>query len=224
MACFGYDSVTALNLRNGRRRWTVPVDIEDGIGIGIAAEGNRVITVNETTVSALGARSGRRIWTHRADFAHSPQVCYGLVFFCDFPGTVHALRADNGQPVWKKPIAESVFESFGFGSGGGLVYFGTPEGDILALRAATGELMWSRRLGSRASRNQWNALGVSVDKLLVGATDQHVYALHRSDGRTMWTYPADVTIRTSAPVAVEKMVFIGTSDGFVKAIDPPGDG
>ncbi|WP_412515961.1 PQQ-binding-like beta-propeller repeat protein [Actinomadura madurae] len=219
-ACFGYDSVTALDRADGDRRWNARVKTE----LGIAVTEDLVITVDRTKVSALDAGSGRPRWTCPAYWAHYPQASYGLVFFCDGRGTVHALRADTGALVWKKRMGETVYESFGFGSGGGVVHFGTAAGDVSAVRAATGEVVWSRRVGPRASRNTWNALGTTGDRVYVGCADRNVYALDAADGHTVWTYPADVTVRTSAPVAIGGSVFIGTAGGYVRALSPPGGG
>lgn len=216
-ACFGYDSVTALDRDSGDRRWNAAVKTD----LGIAVAGDLVIAVDRTKVSALDVASGRPRWTYPVQWAHYPQACYGLVFVCDGPGTVHALRADTGALAWKKHMGDTVYESFGFGSGGGVVHFGTAAGDVSAIRAATGEVVWSRRVGPQASRNQWNALGTTGDTVYVGCADRNVYALDAADGHTVWTYPADVTVRTSAPVAIGGSVFIGTAGGYVRALTPP---
>uniref|UniRef100_UPI0015F10879 outer membrane protein assembly factor BamB family protein n=1 Tax=Streptomyces phytophilus TaxID=722715 RepID=UPI0015F10879 len=222
VACYGYDSVTALDLDDGRPRWTAPVKSE----LGVAADRDLVIAATETTVSALDVSSGRSTWTREVNWGHYPEACYGLVFVCDAEGAVHALRAADGVPAWKRPVSDTVQPSFGFSSGGGVVYFGTAEGDILALRATTGEVVWKRRLGPESSsRNQWNALGAAGDMLYVGGADRNVRALRGSDGRTEWTYPADVTVRTSAPVTIDGgMTFIGTAEGFVEALSSPAGG
>ncbi|WP_372509201.1 outer membrane protein assembly factor BamB family protein [Actinomadura madurae] len=62
------------------------------------------------------------------------------------------------------------------------------------------------------------------DRVYVGCADRNVYALDAADGHTVWTYPADVTVRTSAPVAIGGSVFIGTAGGYVRALTPPGGG
>ncbi|MUN38377.1 outer membrane protein assembly factor BamB family protein [Actinomadura litoris] len=217
VSCFGYETVTALDARTGRRRWTTRVGAE----MGIAVDGDLVVAADRKAVSALDAGTGRLRWRYPATWAHYPQACYGQVFVCDGPGTVHALRADTGAPVWKRQIGNDVYESSGFAAGAGLLYFGTAAGDVLALRAATGEPVWSRRLFATTSRNQWNALGVDGGTVYVGCADHHVYALDAADGHTRWRYPADVTIRTSAPVAVGGSVFVGTADGSVLALTPP---
>ncbi|WP_372510419.1 outer membrane protein assembly factor BamB family protein [Actinomadura madurae] len=91
-----------------------------------------------------------------------------------------------------------------------------------AVRAATGEVVWSRRVGPRASRNTWNALGTAGDRVYVGCADRNVYALDAADGHTVWTYPADVTVRTSAPVAIGGSVFIGTAGRIRAGPHPTG--
>ncbi|WP_242902761.1 serine/threonine-protein kinase [Actinomadura terrae] len=217
VSCIGHGTVTALDARTGRRRW----DARVGAEYGVAAGDDVVVAVDRSTVSALDAGTGRLRWTYPARFGHFPQACYGLVFACDGPGAVHALRADTGALVWKRQIHEDVFDGSGFAAGHGLVYYGTPTGDVLALRAATGEQVWTRRLFGSTSRNQWNALGVAGNTVYVACADRNVYALDAADGHTRWRYPADVTIRTSAPVAVGGSVFIGTANGSVVALTPP---
>src|SRR5690606_23305850 len=65
-ACFGYDTVTALDRKDGDRRWSARVKAE----LGIALAEDLVITFDRTTVSALDLGNGRPRWTYPAEWAH----------------------------------------------------------------------------------------------------------------------------------------------------------
>jgi outer membrane protein assembly factor BamB len=110
-------------------------------------------------------------------------------------------------------------------SAAGLVYATTGPGTTYALRAATGATVWRRRLGTpaEAAYGYPSVLGHARGTLYVGGNDRTVYALDAATGRPRWTYPAEVAL-TTAPVATAGLVFIGTRDGYVRALVPPNGG
>ena len=81
----------------------------------------------------------------------------GVVYFPDWGGYLHALKASTGAAVWSKPIS-----AFGLPSStharttpavvNGTLYVGTQEGAwLLAINAATGNLIWKTQLESPAN-------------------------------------------------------------------------
>ncbi|WP_344324028.1 PQQ-binding-like beta-propeller repeat protein [Streptomyces macrosporus] len=220
VVCFGHGRIRALGAADGQPRWTADVGAEGGL----AAVDGTVAAVNDAELVGLDADSGRTGWTYRLDQGLPPRTGNGLVFLCDRHGTLHAVRADSGEGVWRRSVGGVNFGS-GLQPGDGMLYVGGGGGDVLALEAETGEIVWSRRLGRNegAPYGHSNALGLSGDTLYVGCTDRTAYALDAADGRVLWTHPADVTL-TSGPVAAAGLVFVGTRDGHVQALEAPNGG
>ncbi|MEQ7123860.1 PQQ-binding-like beta-propeller repeat protein [Actinopolymorpha sp. B11F2] len=216
VVCFGGDRIRALGVRDGRPRWTVDVSADNGL-----AAGDGLVAAVGAGLVGLDARAGRRRWTYAVDDGLYPHVAYGHVFLCDGSGTLHAVRADNGQPAWQRPNSHS---SLGLQFGAGMLYLGTIDGNVFALDAATGSQVWSRRLGrgEGAAFRQANALRLSGDRLYAACPNQTVYALDAANGLVLWTYDIDPTL-SSGPVSTAGLVFVGTS-GQVHALVPPTGG
>jgi len=102
-------------------------------------------------------------WTYitEGDVSARAAVVAGVVYFPDWGGWLHAVRASTGLPAWKVDLA-----SYGLtGSADGryhsrttpavvkgVIYLGTQEGAwLLAISATTGALLWKTQLESAAS-------------------------------------------------------------------------
>jgi outer membrane protein assembly factor BamB len=142
-------------------------------------------------------------------------VAYGLVFAYDQNATLLALRADTGALAWQLADANGDWLAFG----NGVAYLG---GQVRAYTAATGEPLWSAPIGTTQSASpRGNTIAVDGSTLYIGSPDRHVYGLDAATGHVSWTYAEDVTL-TSAPAVGGGLVFIGTHDGYVACISPPG--
>jgi outer membrane protein assembly factor BamB len=208
-------TVTALDVRNGRTRWTAPASSKRDVATGddvVAAAGDDVVT-------GLDAGDGRKRWTHKTDDGRFPQFGGGLFVITDAKSTLQALRADDGRAVWKRPQAGQVF----LVQPGGLVYTYARGGYVVALKTATGEPVWSRRLGSGEgeSYGQENRLGLHAGTLYVGSTDRNLYGLDAETGRVLWSYGTDST-PAYPTVGIGGVAFTATRDGSVHALTPPG--
>ncbi|MFB4319817.1 serine/threonine-protein kinase [Actinomadura sp. 21ATH] len=217
VACIGNyrkKQVRALGLDDGRLRWTADAAAEEGI-----AAGDGVVAAIGTKVTGLDAGTGREKWTYEIDQGRHPRFAHGLFLVADRSSTVHAIRAADGRPAWRRPGGG---QGFLLQAGGGLVFSDAGGGHLLALRAATGEVAWTRRLGTGEGSDygRGNALGLSGGTLYVGCTDRNVYALDAATGRILWTYGADMTL-TSGPVGIGGLAFTATRDGHVHALAPP---
>jgi outer membrane protein assembly factor BamB len=93
---------------------------------------------------ALDVPSGLKIWSvatgepnpeHR--LTSSPAVLAGQVFFGGIDGSLQALDAETGAPLWKRSLGSGVSTSIlvAYGS----LYAGTEDGRLLSFDPATGE-------------------------------------------------------------------------------------
>ncbi|TDD64469.1 serine/threonine-protein kinase, partial [Actinomadura rubrisoli] len=211
---FGSDRVTALNLDDGRRRWTAKTVGRERV----AAADGLVLALSSKELVGLDARTGRKRWRYPMDFADYQLIGDGLAFACDRFGTLHAVRADTGALVWRR----GEVAGWGCQVGGGRLYVEGHDGEVLALDSGTGRQVWSRRLArfENDPRGQATALSLDGAMLYVTCTDGNLYALSAADGRVQWKYGAEEPNRIQ-PVSTGGLVFICTRDGRVQAVAPP---
>ncbi|WP_405953497.1 PQQ-binding-like beta-propeller repeat protein [Streptomyces phaeochromogenes] len=215
------NQVRALDAEDGRPRWTARAT-----GNASFAASAALVVAGGDDLAGMNAGSGRIRW--RRKLAQSPVfavISDGMVFAGDNVGTAYAVRADDGTVAWQQAFD---YRSSIRHAGNGLLYVGEADGRVRAFRAGTGKPVWSRRPGLESSSyGKSDTLGVSGGTLWVQAPDQTVYALDTADGRVLWTYGAQAaTGSTSASgsgaLAVDGLVLLGTLDGHVEAVNPPG--
>ncbi|MEU4832670.1 PQQ-binding-like beta-propeller repeat protein [Streptosporangium sp. NPDC023615] len=208
----GGERLMGLDARDGRVRWSATVTGLDGFTAG----GGTVAAAGHGELTGLRARDGRRRWSYPIGEAFGVSYGEGLFLVSDTRYVLHAVRADTGKRAWRRVGAGNGFL---LQAGGGMVYADAGDG-VLAMRATTGETVWSRALGAGAPQGYGNALGLYGGTLYVGGTDRRVHALDPATGRVLWTYGADMTLR-SGPVSAGGLVFVATRDGYVNALAPP---
>lgn len=215
------NEIRALDAEDGRPRWTARAT---GNASFTASAG--LVVAGGDNLAGMDAGSGRIRW--RRELAQSPVfavISDGMVFAGDNVGTVYAVRADDGTVAWQKAFD---YRSSVRHAGNGLLYLGEVDGRVRAFRAGTGKPVWSRRPDREsASYGGSDTLGVSGGTLWAQGPDQTVYALDTADGRVLWTYGAQATTGStsasgSGALAVGGLVLLGTSDGHVEAVSPPG--
>lgn len=146
----------------------------------------------------------------------------GLVYVGGLDRGIHALRADDGLPIWR-------FQTLGPVEGSavldrGTLFVGANDGALYALDALTGALRWRFATIAEVVR----APVVTPDTVFVVNADDTVFALNRVTGEQRWRYhrepPGGITASGHAGLLLARArLYCGFSDGTVVAIDP-GDG
>jgi polyvinyl alcohol dehydrogenase (cytochrome) len=109
------------------------------------------------TTGNVGSLGTKWIFPTQGDVSARAAVVDGVVYFPDWGGYLHAVKASTGTAVWSKPLS-----AFGLPSPtnarstpavvNGTLYIGTQEGAwLLAINAATGNLIWKTQLESPAN-------------------------------------------------------------------------
>ena len=215
LVCFAYQRIRALDVADGRSRWTAAVNAE----IGLVASGGALIAASRTELAGLDLRTGRLRWKCPLDYVLHLLAGDGMVFAVDQHWDLHTIRLDDGTAVWTKP----AFSSLGRPQwGGGTLYASDDGGEVFALKCTTGERLWSRKLG------QPSALELADGTLYAACADKTLYALDATHGRLLWTYGADVVQPTRAKIAAlasrQGQAFVGVKAGYVEAIATPAGG
>jgi polyvinyl alcohol dehydrogenase (cytochrome) len=233
------DAILALDMKNGRLRWSRQIYANDAFIVGCSGAG---FTDNCPTVVGPD-------W----DIPMSPMLTRSegrdLLVFGTKPGDVQALdAARKGQPVWHMSLfSDSPVQGARPGGlnrgpvwGGaveeGYVYFGLSAGGITAVRLSDGERGWYTPLSSTTEKRVSHAAAATVipGVVFVGGSDGQLWALATRDGHILWSFdtahafdtvnavPAHGgSISAAGPVVADGMLFIGSGYGVVA--DSPGN-
>ncbi|MEO6890387.1 MAG: PQQ-binding-like beta-propeller repeat protein [Ktedonobacteraceae bacterium] len=156
----------------------------------------------------LDAKTGAVLWQQRIGhkLTGDPAVADGGVYFPAYDGSVYALRASDGAPLWHTSLgsgaeATNSFPGPNIVAYNGVIYLGTMDGNWYALRTRDGVVLWHKKVlacthpGPRVVNNNTVVLPTSNPcNVVVLREDQGViygfadgfYALRASDGAVIW--------------------------------------
>lgn len=150
----------------------------------------------------------------------------GALYVGSLEGRLLAL-SDQGQPLWTfPPEGERRLQAI-YGTpavADGRVYVGEYDdlhrrGAVYALDATDrGARLWATELGGAVASGVTVAEGVVV----VGSSDQHLYALDAASGRELWRFRTGGKV-WSTPVVANGLVYAGSFDHQVYAVHLKGD-
>ena len=150
---------------------------------------------------------------------------HGRVFVGSSDQGLYALRADDGQKLWR-------FETLGFVQSAPLydghedvLYFGSNDGALYKVNAKNGALLWRFNSNAEVARRPVLADGT----LYVANANDTVLAIEPSSGKLLWhqhrTPAAGMEVAGYSGVAVFRgKVYAGFSDGTVAAFDAKSGG
>ncbi len=149
----------------------------------------------EGRVTAFSTQSGSSVWkaSLRPDdekaelgFGGGLAADGGRVFAATGFGRVVALDAENGKPLWTKPLGVPIRTSPTVAAG--KVFVVNSESQLFALSAETGDELWSSRgLPEGASLLSNVSPAVSGSTLVVSFPSGEVTAIDMTTGQTKWT-------------------------------------
>src|SRR2546428_6551443 len=136
--------------------------------------------INAATVSQLDVQWFFSTGSGMAFVSATPSVVGGVVYVGAWNGTMYALDAFSGQPLWTFNINDPHAEDRGGFPGiqssaavvDGVVYFGAADANVYALDALTGALKWKHSLRnpdpSVEGAHVWSSPAVFNGKVYVG--------------------------------------------------------
>jgi polyvinyl alcohol dehydrogenase (cytochrome) len=166
--------------------------------------------INRNTVQGLEARWFFSTGTGTGAVSASPTVVGGVVYVGSWNGTMYALDAITGDPIWTFDIADPNPGARGGFPGiqssaavaEGKVYFGGADANVYALDAQTGVLAWKTALGDPdptvEGAHVWSSPAVFDGKVYVGKSSHldnpcvrgSVVALDAGTGNETWRFDA----------------------------------
>jgi len=128
------------------------------------------------------------------------------------PGIVHAVRLEDGSPLWQVETGGPIVGQAGVA--GDRVLVPSSDGGVYALEAETGARLWRFETGNKV----WST-PVARDALVYfGSLDHNLYAVDLETGREVWRFPTRGAIVTP-PLLVGDRVVVGSLDRRLYAVD-----
>lgn len=229
------DRVYALRAENGELVWSTHLDagFRDAWNYGAPLLHEGILYVGPPqNFAALETATGDPIWSTRMRPGrkgghHHPATGDGQLFIPVHYGPgLFAIDRETGTERWNLPWVRTM-PSPAYADG--RLYYG---GDriLTCLNTADGSIEWEIPMGTRW---EMSTAAIGDEHLYVGTSDGRVRALHRNDGRELWSFetgPAIVLTFSprsrggsapvvASPVVSGNVVYIGGIDGVFYALD-----
>jgi outer membrane protein assembly factor BamB len=213
----------ALDATSGKELWRFKTgedaEIHNHVGIQASpaiADGTVYFGCRDSNVYALDAKTGKQKWLYstKGSWVNNSAAVYdGKVFFgTSLPGLLHAVDAKTGAEIFSLDTKFPVFASIAIAND--MLYFGTLDGKFTAVDLKTQKPVWvfqsdtskqnlpaiqnpdgTLNFGVIMSQNFYDDMVIAVGKLL-------------SVGSIL-----------SSPVVVKDVIYVGSTDGNLYALD-----
>lgn len=145
---------------------------------------------------------------------------HGRVFVGSSDRGLYALRADDGQKLWRFETLGFVQSAPLYDSAEDVLYFGSHDGALYKVTAAHGRLLWRFMTNAQVTRTPVLADGV----LYAANANDTIVAIEAKSGKLIWQQhrspAAGMEIAGhSGPALFRGKVYAGFSDGNVAAFD-----
>ncbi len=213
----------ALDATSGKELWRFKTgddaEIHNHVGIQASpavADGTVYLGCRDSNVYAVDAKTGKQKWLYSTKGSwvnNSAAVYEGKVFFgTSLPGLLHAVDAKTGAEVFSLDTKFPVFASIAIANG--MLYFGTLDGKFTAVDLKTQKAVWVFQ--NETSKQALPAIQNPDGTLNFGAImpqnfyDDMVIAV----GKLL-----SVGSILSSPVVVKDVIYVGSTDGNLYALD-----
>lgn len=221
--------------------WRIPL----GSGFSsFAAVGDRLFTMTERQgvggssrqeAICLDAASGRGVWSRELEDGYkegqggngprsTPAVKDGIAYFLGAHGTLAALDAATGDPVWTLNILERFkAENITWGLSASphiegdlvIVPVGAPSSPVVALDRKTGEPVWrcgSDGQGDIAGYATPLAITHAGERQVIVVLGRSVISLDPDGGKILWKHywRTDFDVNAASPVYADGKVFVSS--------------
>lgn len=149
----------------------------------------------------------------RLGTAMEPIVADNRVFLATHSGSIYALDAREGKPLWRFQAGGPFLHSPAYADG--ILVAGSADGRLYGLDARTGKLRWSLDAG----RGGFSAAPVIAgNRALIGSRAGDFLAADLRSGRQLWKRTVGAPIRQTAAVAGNR-VFFASEDMRVHCLE-----
>lgn len=147
----------------------------------------------------------------------TPAIADGTVFVPTYDGTLYALNADTGAPLWAAPFKTDGPLVGGVAVANGTVYFGSSDGKLYGVDARTGKQKWPP---FKTDKEIWSTPVVVGDNVYLTSLDSKLYVLDAATGQERWSFETGAGV-AATPVVDEAAgrVYVGGFDARLRAVD-----
>lgn len=221
------DKLVALDISSGERRWiyesSLPVLTVRGHSTPIVGVRQVFAGMASGKVVALAADTGIPLWEQRVaqpkgrselermvDIDGQLLLVDQRLYVVSYQGSVAALDAQTGQPLWEHPASSYVGPGAGFGS----VYFSETSGTVQALDAGSARELWSNE---SLARRQLTAPVAFSNYVAVGDFEGYLHLLAQTDGRMAGRVKVDGDGLRASPLVIGDLLFVYGNSGDLAA-------
>jgi outer membrane protein assembly factor BamB len=200
--------LVAVAVESGAIQWSVNVEARPTLAAG---EG-LVFLSSPTALEARAGTDGSVRWHTSIDGEVTGDLLWddGWLLAVTSRGTVIAIRARDGQVIWKRPAGAAASAVPALSAD--RAYLALADGRVQARHLLTGDLLWERKLGGAPSE-----MLPLDDRLFVGAADHFFYCLAVKNGKVRWRWRTGGVI-IGAPIVDTKSVYFTSLDNELRAL------
>ena len=201
-------SFVALDRETGATAWMRSIQAVTGPTVG----DGQVYVVTAGAIHSLESGSGQDRWSTVLESAVTAPLVLnsGLLIAMTAAGDVVALRATDGQVMWRRSVGAGSAHPV-VASGDGALYLSLSDSRLVALALDTGDIAWEQQLTGMLSEP-----AAARDRVFVGSTDNFLYAFHRN-GRFEWKWRNGGDV---IGVATEgDVVYVASLDNIIRAVN-----
>jgi outer membrane protein assembly factor BamB len=170
----------------------------------------------DANLYALDAATGKEKWRFYTELSWvitSPAVADGKVFFATADSSLYyVVDANSGKPLVRQQSKAFMFSSPSVANG--VVFIGVLNGTLEARDAKTGEVLWDFQVEKSKQNKGW---------VLTSDRKFNAPFLYHSSWREAPLVANDQQIRVggifSSPLVVNGVVYVGSADGFLYALE-----
>ncbi|MDR0630601.1 MAG: PQQ-binding-like beta-propeller repeat protein, partial [Holosporales bacterium] len=216
-AISGITSANNISVNTATSKLKVDISPPQSLDSFVDVQGNKQHVAFNHKMSS----NPKLIWetSIRGNYINSNVIAFdGNVYAIDVSGTLHCIKQNTGQIVWKKKLTiqpqDSVFAG-GITAGNGILYIGTNLGSVIAINSNTQKELWKSNLKYPIKSMPLYIAG----KVIVTSVDNQTFAIDVRDGKTVWTKTmtseqARIN-ETSVPAAFQDNVICAYSSGDI---------
>ncbi len=192
-------------------RWFPVGEVQGGASVagGMVFFGSR-----DYNIYALDAKTGTGRWNDKIPntwVIATPAVKDGVIYFGTSDGrSFLAYDIESGQKKWVLPVALNVFSSAALTADA--IYFGSFDGRLHAVDLTTGRERWQFRTAASIA----NSGSVLNEK---GECREDIAAFFHEDYKAMYEAIIGLGAILSSPAVADGVVFFGSADGNVYAVE-----
>jgi outer membrane protein assembly factor BamB len=179
----------------------------------VVSDGIVFVGAYDNNLYALTADAGKFLWKYPATdgIGASPSVYGDSVFVGSVDKHLYSLRRLSGRLNWRFATQGAIYSSprASFDH----VFFGSDDGHLYAVNVTTGRQAWKVPVHTPVRSSPC----IGDNCVYFGSEGGYVFCVELA-GKTKWQFQAKRGV-TSTPVLAEDMVFVGSMDSSIYALD-----